>query len=61
MSKICFNLPEPSDRSLFGEEAVDGRLQIDDEVENAALEPSSGEPSEEAEQEVGVKWKVTRS
>ena len=51
---------------VLGEEAVDGGLQVDDGVEDAALEAPLGELGEEALDgvepgaEVGVKWKVKR-
>ena len=50
----------------FGDEAVDGGLQLDDRGEHAAFQPAVGELGEEAldgiqpRGEVGVKWKVQR-
>ena len=50
----------------LGHEAVDRELQVDDGLEDAALEPLACELGEEAfnglsqDAEVGVKWKVQR-
>jgi len=51
---------------LLGDEAVDGRLKVENGVEYAALQPSfeslAKKPSTALshEQDVGVKWKVKR-
>ncbi len=53
-------------RIVFCEVAVDRGLDVDDGMEDAALETPLGQPGEEAldgvepRAEVGVKWKVKR-
>ena len=62
----AFGVGGPDEGFGIGHEAVDGELQIDDGLEEAALETLACElakkPSTALSQdaEVGVKWKVQR-